>query len=246
VGASGPKRAAVYHKPPVGVRAMETLRWLTVLGCVVILFAGIYLFHKSRGSIAALGLPVALVVFVGVICLVKAMGAKAAAFADRAVDAGHGATAADAAGKLLGELPPGFSAVHDFVSGRGNIEHIVVSPKGILTIETKSHKGIVSCAGEMLQRDGLPLEKDFIKQAWGHAYCVRDFLESHGIRAPRPQPVLLFIHADVQIRRPVRGVEIIGARYFPVFLKRLSNRMDTKEADKIAEVLKTSQAQMFV
>ena len=76
--------------------------------------------------------------------------------------------------------------VHDFVSKIGNIDHIVISKKGILTVETKSHRGVVTCEGNMLKREGQPFEKDFINQAWAEAFSIRDLLASHGISAPKP------------------------------------------------------------
>lgn len=240
------KRATVYHKAGVGVRKMEATLWLAVLFFLIIMFVGIYFFNRSVKTIATLGLPVALVVFVGIIYWVKAMGDKADAYSKRAVDAHRGAVAEEEVGDLLGELPAGYFVVHDFVSKRGNIDHIVISTKGILTVETKSHTGVVSCEGEMLKRDGKPFEKDFIKQAWSEAYSIRDLLTSHGISAPKPQPVLLFANADVQVRQQVRGVEIISRRYLPLYLKGLQNRLSANDAKKIFEVLKLSQSQMFV
>jgi transposase-like protein len=174
------------------------------------------------------------------------MGDKAEAYADRALNARRGAMWEEAVGNLLGELLVGFFVAHDFASKRGGIDHVVLSTKGILTVETKSHRGVVSCEGEMLKRDGKPFEKDFIKQAWAEAYSIRDLLARHGISAPKPQPMLLFANADVQVRQQVRGVEIISRAYLPLYLKRLQNRLNASEAEKIFELLKLSQAQKFV
>jgi len=41
-------------------------------------------------------------------------------------------------------------------------------------------------------------------------------------------------------------VEIISRWFLPLYLERLQNRMSTKEAEKIFEILKLSQSQMFV
>jgi hypothetical protein len=224
---------------------MEAARWLAALFILIIMYAGIYFYTKSVKTIATLGLPVALVVFVGIIYWVKAMGAKADAYADRALDARRGADAEEDIGNLLSELPAGFYVVHDFVAKKENIDHIIVSSKGILTIETKSHRG-VTCEGEMLKRDGKPFEKDFIKQAWRQAYIIRDYFVRKKLLAPKPQPVILFANANVQVRQQVRGVEIVSRRYFPVFLQRLPNRISASGAEKIFEVLKSSQPQMFV
>jgi hypothetical protein len=225
---------------------MEATRWLAALFTLIVLFAGIYLYSKNSKTIATLGLPVILVVAGGLLYWVKTMGDKADVLSKIALDAGRGAVAEEAVGNLLGELPAGYFVVNDFVLRRGNIDHIVISTKGILTIETKSHRGVVSCEGETLKRDGKPFEKDFIKQGWREALSIRDLLTSHGMSAPKPQPVLLFANADVQVRRQVRGVEIISRWYLPLYLERLQKRMTTKEAEKIFEVLKSSQTQMFV
>lgn len=50
--------------------------------------------------------------------------------------------------------------IHDFDTGRGNIDHILVGPKGIITLELKSHRGKVTFDGTILRRDGLPFGED--------------------------------------------------------------------------------------
>lgn len=243
-GSNSP-RATVFNKAGAGVRKMETTRWLAALITLIVLFAGIYLYNKNSKTIATLGLPVILVVAGGLLYWVKATGSMADRYSRRARDARRGAVAEEAAGNLLEDLPAGYFVVHDFVSKIGNIDHIVVSKKGILTVETKSHRGVVTCEGKMLKREGQPFEKDFINQAWAEALSLRDLLASHGIAAPKPQPVILFANAYVQVRQPVRGVQIVSRRDFPAYLKRLPNRMGAGEAEKIFEILKSSQTQMF-
>jgi len=234
-------RATVYHKAGAGVRKMETTRWWTALFLLVIMYAGIYFYTKSVKAIATLGLPVALVVFVGIIYWVKALGDKAEAYADRALDARRGAVAEEAVGNLLGDLPAGYFVVHDFVSKRENIDHIVISTKGILTVETKSHKGVVTCEGEMLKRDGKPFEKDFIKQAWAEAYSIRDLLTDKGICNLRPQPVIVFTEADVQVKEKVRGVKIIGSKDLHAFLEGLPDWMSERLSKAIIDCLSSAQ-----
>jgi hypothetical protein len=234
-------RATVYNKPGVGVRKMETTRWLTALFILIIMYAGIYFYTKSVKAIATLGLPVALIVFVGIIHWIKAMGAKAEAVADRALNARRGAVAEEAVGNLLGELPAGYFVVNDFVSKRGNIDHIVISTKGILTVETKSHKGVVTCEGEMLKCDGNPFEKDLIKQAWAEAYSIRDFLTEKEVCNLRPQPVIVFTEADVQVKEKVGGVKIIGIKDLHAFLEGSPSWMSERLSNGIINCLSSTQ-----
>ena len=50
-------------------------------------------------------------------------------------------------GAVLDDLrSAGWLAIHDADLGRGNADHIVIGPGGILTVETKSHAGRVSVA----------------------------------------------------------------------------------------------------
>ena len=219
---------------------MEANGWLAALFFLIIMFAGIYYYTKSVKTIATLGLPVALVVFVGIIHWVKAMGGKAEAVADRALDARRGAVAEEAVGNLLADLSAKYYVVNDFVSKRGNIDHIVISTKGILTVETKSHKGVVTCEGDMLKRDGKPFEKDFIKQAWAEAYSIRDLLTEKGVCNLRPQPVIVFTEADVQVKEKVRGVRIIGIKDLHAFLEGLPDWMSERLSNGIIDCLSSN------
>ena len=235
---SGTTRATVYNKAGAGVRKMEFTRWLAALFLLIIMYAGIYYCTKSVKTIATLGLPVALVVFVGIIYWIKAMGDKAEECADRALDARRGAVAEEAVGNLLADLPAKYFVVNDFASRKGNIDHIVISTKGILTVETKSHKGVVTCEGEMLKRDGKPFEKDFIKQAWAQAYSIRDLLTDKEVCTLRPQPVIVFTEADVQVKEKVRGVRVIGVKDLHPFLEGLPDWMSERLSNGIIDSLK--------
>ena len=234
-------RATVYDKPGVGARKMEALRWLAALFFLIVMFAGIYLYSKNSKTIATLGLPVFLIVAVGFFHWVKTMGDKADEYSERALQARRGAVAEEDVGNLLGELPAGFFVVNDFVTKRGNIVHIVVSTRGILTVETKSHRGVVSCEGDLLKHDGEPFEKDFIKQAWAEAYSIRDLLTDKGVCNLRPQPVIVFTDADVQVKKKVRGVQIIGSKDLHAFLEGLPAWMSGRLSKGIIDCLSSTQ-----
>jgi len=246
VATAEPKRATVFIKPGVWARKMENTRFLSAFAILIAILTGIYIFGKTLKGIAFFGLPVVVLVAAAWIYRVKAIGDKVDEAHGRALDARRVAVAEEDVGRLFSALPKGCFVLHDFASLRGNIDHIVVSPKGILTIETKSHKGAITFDGEKLQRDGHLFEKDFIKQARAQAFCIRDLLASQGITAPEPQPVILFANADVRTQNKVKGVEIVGRRGLPSYLDRAQNRMSAKEAEKIFDLLRLSQAQMFV
>ncbi|MGE5283436.1 MAG: nuclease-related domain-containing protein [Actinomycetota bacterium] len=171
---------------------------------------------------------------------IKVLGGEAEAVADRPRDARRGAVAEEAVDSPLGELPAEFFVVNDFVSESGKIDHIVISTKGIFILDTKSHKGVVTCEGEMLERDGKPFEEDFIKQAWAEAYSIRDHLTEKGVCNLRPQPVIVFTEADVQVKEKVRGVKIIGIKDLHAFLKGLPNWMSGRLSNGIINCLSST------
>ena len=76
---SGSTKATVYNKAGVGVRKMGANRWLAALFTLIILFAGIYFYNMSSKTVATFGLLVSLIVAVGFLYSVKAMGDKAEA-----------------------------------------------------------------------------------------------------------------------------------------------------------------------
>ena len=56
----------------------------------------------------------------------------------------RGAMAEEEVGALLDALPAErWRVIHDATLGRGNVDHIVIGPPGVFTIETKSHPGPV-------------------------------------------------------------------------------------------------------
>src|SRR5947209_4961065 len=78
----------------------------------------------------------------------------------------RGARAEEHVGSLLDELTrPQWRVVHDASLGRGNVDHIVIGPAGVFTIETKSHPGPVRVRDvhgatlRQAQAEGRVLEK---------------------------------------------------------------------------------------
>ncbi len=59
----------------------------------------------------------------------------------------RGATGEEQVGSLLNGLEGrGWHAIHDASLGNGNVDHILIGPAGVFTVETKSHPGPVRVA----------------------------------------------------------------------------------------------------
>jgi len=231
------KGVLTVRKAGLGVRKMSYSHVAIGLFFLFLSIGGIYRYMGSLQAIASLGLTVMVIVSVKIFHWAEAMGDKAEKFSDRAIGWKQGAVAEESVGGLLETLPNNYFVMDDFVTKKGTTEYIVVGPKGILTIETKNHQGIVTNHGEMLLRDGHPFEKDLIKQAWAQSYSLRDLLAEKGVCTLRPQPVIVFTDADVQVKERVRGVQIIGIKDLHAFLEGLPVWMSDRLSKGIIDCL---------
>lgn len=89
---------------------------------------------------------------------------------------GVGAGAELNVSQSLYELGEDYKIVSDFQTGRGNIDFIVIGPKGVFTIEVKAEKGLVSYQEDKLLINGKPIMKDYIKQTLAESLFLSDLL----------------------------------------------------------------------
>ena len=235
------KGAVTYLKAGLGARKMTFSHLAIGLFFLFLSIGGIYRYMGSNQAIASLGLAVMVIVSVKIYHWAEAMGDKNNKFTDRAIAWKQGAVAEESVDGLLEALPNNYFVITDFVTKKGTTDYIVVGPKGILTIETKNLKGVVTDNGEKLLRDAHPFEEDFIKQAWAQSYFVQDLLADKGVCALRPQPVVVFTDADVQVKERVGRVQIIGIKDLHAFLEGLPVWMSERLSKGIIDCLWSTQ-----
>ena len=81
---------------------------------------------------------------------------------------------------LLETLPMNWHVFHDFVAGGHHVDHVVVGPTGIYSIETKNWRGRVTVEkGEILVGGVLP-DRSPLKQSVAEAKAVRSALKGRG------------------------------------------------------------------
>jgi nuclease-like protein len=142
----------------------------------------------------------------------------------------HGSWAQGAEGEeVVGEIPEGLVAdgwqvIHDVSFGRGNIDHVVVGPGGIFTVETKSRRGRI-------------LLDNLDPKMLAQAYAEMKTLET--ITGMEVQALLVFSHAYVVDRVPAkrRGVTILPARMLTWYFARRRPTMSVDQADAIYDRL---------
>jgi Nuclease-related domain len=132
----------------------------------------------------------------------------------------RGAQGEERVGAVLDELRGrGWFALHDVNLDKGNIDHVVVGPAGIYTIETKSHHGRISAH---------KIDARMLKQAYAEAKLVERIT---GLRA---EPLLVFSSAFVRPAVTRReGVVILPARLLG---KHLQDRRGAIPQARVLEV----------
>lgn len=146
------------------------------LAILLLIWLAIFAYSRNVKTVMSFGLIGTLVAGGLFLFVIKILEKKGNATLKHAKQAERGAIAEEKTGSIIEGLPEGNFIVHDFNTGRGNIDHILVGPKGVFTLEVKSHRGTVTFDNGSLLRDGQSFEKDFLKQAWAECFAVREIL----------------------------------------------------------------------
>ena len=131
----------------------------------------------------------------------------------------RGAAGEEHVGGLLEELSQaGWCVIHDATLGRGNVDHILIGPAGVFTVETKSHPGPVRVA----RVHGATLAQ---------AQAQRRAIE--GVTGLRVEPLIVFSRAWVD--RPMarrKGVRVLPARMLLGYMTKLQPRLSREEIER--------------
>jgi Nuclease-related domain len=131
----------------------------------------------------------------------------------------RGATGEEHVGGLLEELSEsGWRVIHDASLGRGNVDHILIGPPGVFTVETKSHPGPVRVA----RVHGATLAQ---------AQAQRRAIE--GVTGLQVEPLIVFSRAWVD--RPMarrKGVRVLPARMLLGYMTKLPPRLSREEIER--------------
>ena len=145
----------------------------------------------------------------------------------------HGARGEEHVGELLEGLPQeSWRVVHDATLGRGNVDHIVLGPGGVFTVETKSHAGPVRVAR---------LHGAMLSQAQAQSRAIEH------VAGVETAPLIVFSRAWVD--KPLarrKGVRVAPARMLPGYLERHRATLTPAEVDRaracVAEALRAHRA----
>jgi len=145
----------------------------------------------------------------------------------------RGASGEEHVGELLDELPAReWQVIHDATMGHGNVDHILIGPAGVFTVETKSAPGPVRVG----RVHGAVLNQ---------AHAQRKAIER--VTGVEVEPLIVYSRAWVDkpaARR--KGVRVLPARMLLGYLGRQQQRLSAQEIDharaSVAQALLEEQA----
>jgi hypothetical protein len=130
----------------------------------------------------------------------------------------RGATGEEHVGGLLEQLSDGgWEVIHDATLGRGNVDHILIGPAGVFTVETKSHPGPVRVG----RVHGATLSQ---------AQAQRRAMER--VTGLEVEPLIVYSRAWVD--RPLarrKGVRVVPARMLLGYLAKRPERLTAQDID---------------
>jgi hypothetical protein len=134
----------------------------------------------------------------------------------------RGASGEEQVGALLDGLPDDeWEVIHDASLGRGNVDHILIGPAGVFTVETKSHPGPVRVG----RVHGATLSQ---------AQAQRRAVEH--VTGLEVEPLIAYSRAWVD--KPMarrKGVRVLPARMLPSYLGRRPRKLSEAEVEQAHE-----------
>jgi hypothetical protein len=138
----------------------------------------------------------------------------------------------------------GYRVFHDLVRDGFNIDHVAVGPAGVFVIETKFRSGrgeITFRNGEGLFVDGVPEEKDSLKQAVANAAEVRRMIKEDCKVDEWVSAVLVFV-GEWRIRNKwqTTNARVVTADKLVTYIVDQQPRLTRQEIELIASHLERS------
>lgn len=120
-----------------------------------------------------------------------------------------GAEGEERVAQVLESLGTSYHVINDLhlPGQRGNFDHIVLGPNGVFLIETKNHKGIISCNGDVWNQKKVGqlgtvyygVLKNPSLQVKGNAAVLSDFIKQHLKKTVWVNPIIVFTNKETEL-----------------------------------------------
>ena len=153
---------------------------------------------------------------------------------------GKGARGEEHVAALLATLPAEYHVFHDFAAGRYHVDHVVVGPTGIFSVETKRWSGAVTVEeSEILQNGHIP-DRAPIRQATREAAAVQAALKRAGWSTGEVKPVVCFASDTfVDGQRIVGPVMVLNANVAVAWIVGCPKVLSSGDVQRVAQLMET-------
>ena len=151
-----------------------------------------------------------------------------------------GAAGESLATKVLSSFPDNWYVFNDMIVGRSQIDHIVVCPKGVYTIETKNYRGTIYGNAEkqewyqIIESHATPFYNP-VKQGVGHSVALSKYLEESGFNKVWVNTIVVFTNPNVELKVFSPKVPVIHQSKLSEFFNNQKQVMNSDESAKIAK-----------
>lgn len=148
----------------------------------------------------------------------------------------RGAEGEERVGSSLARLPDGWHVFHDLSIGTqgANIDHLVIGPGGVFTLNTKNLKGNLWVGERTVLVDGR--KTAFLRKAVGEAAFAADRLTAATGRAVIVHPVLVVFAARITRKGEPSGVSVVEGSLIRKWLEQRPHVLGESEAVAIARM----------
>ena len=139
---------------------------------------------------------------------------------------GRGFAGERSVGRALSALPGGWRVFHDVDLGGENADHVVVSSRGVFTIEVKNYSGRISVTPNGLYTHGKRNDL-VVKQAWRQAHKLRERL---GVEV---EPLLVFVGSRLDGDRVGHLRVMTSGEVVPYLLSQTERKLEYEVARRL-------------
>lgn len=151
-----------------------------------------------------------------------------------------GARGEERAAEILAALPEDWHVFHDFKAGDVHVDHVVVGPNGVFSIETKNWNGVVTVEeGEVLVNGRLP-SRSPVEQAEHEAREVRKTLEKSGWKGETFPVVCFASDAYAETCGQVGETTIVNANALIGWMLTRPHALAPNELARLAQLIETN------
>jgi hypothetical protein len=153
---------------------------------------------------------------------------------------GRGAGAELKVANQLEDLPDSFKVISNFYTGKGDIDYIIICPKGLFVIEVKAAKGSIEIRdGSLYVNNKIP-PKNYLGQALAECLTLKDILNCKFNRNLFITGILEFPNAMISSNNPMRalnGIWVGGSKCHESVINQLNIYLDEQQVDDIYQYL---------